>query len=333
MIRLPNTGTYSLELITAQNGAQSVVSYSDATSSAYTGGTQVASITSATTTTICSTPAASTVRDVDQINIKNTFAGSHTVTVQIDANGTNYPLIVAALLTDESLNYTHGSGWQVKDANGSTKQAQIIGMMTSAQLAAAITDETGSGLLVFGTSPTIATPTLTGTVTATGLVDISGASAGQIKFPATENTSADPNTLTDYEIGTWTPVLTAQTPGDVSVSYTQQVGLYTKVGRSVDLAWSILTSSFTRTTASGGALITGAPFAASASIVAFHGPLAWGGITKAGYTQIVARLGAIASTTFDLLASGSGVAVAQALITDMPSGGTVNLRGATTYNV
>lgn len=121
MIRLPNTGTYSLELITAQNGAQSVVSYSDATSSAYTGGTQVASITSATTTTICSTPAASTVRDVDQINIKNTFAGSHTVTVQVDANGTNYPLIVAALLTDESLNYTHGSGWQCKDADGNTK--------------------------------------------------------------------------------------------------------------------------------------------------------------------------------------------------------------------
>ena len=36
MIRLPNTGTYSLELITAQNGAQSVVSYSYATSSILT---------------------------------------------------------------------------------------------------------------------------------------------------------------------------------------------------------------------------------------------------------------------------------------------------------
>ncbi len=159
MIRLPNTGTYSLELITAQNGAQSVVSYSDATSSAYTGGTQVASITSATTTTICSTPAASTVRDVDQINIKNTFAGSHTVTVQVDANGTNYPLIVAALLTDESLNYTHGSGWQVKDANGNTKNS-ALSAMTSAQLAAILTDETGSGAAVFATSPTLVTPAL-----------------------------------------------------------------------------------------------------------------------------------------------------------------------------
>jgi hypothetical protein len=180
MIRLPNSGTYSLELITAQNGAQSVVSYSDATSSAYTGGTQVASITSATTTTICSTPAASTVRDVDQINIKNTFAGSHTVTVQVDANGTNYPLIVAALLTDESLNYTHGSGWQVKDANGSTKNSALTSM-TSAQLAAILTDETGSGAAVFANGPTLIAPILgtpaSGTVTnltGTASINING---------------------------------------------------------------------------------------------------------------------------------------------------------------
>ena len=180
MIRLPNTGTYSLELITAQNGAQSVVSYSDATSSAYTGGTQVASITSATTTTICSTPAASTVRDVDQINIKNTFAGSHTVTVQVDANGTNYPLIVAALLTDESLNYTHGSGWQVKDANGNTKNS-ALSAMTSAQLAAILTDETGSGAAVFANGPTLIAPILgtpaSGTVTnltGTASINING---------------------------------------------------------------------------------------------------------------------------------------------------------------
>ena len=180
MIRLPNTGTYSLELITAQNGAQSVVSYSDATSSAYTGGTQVASITSATTTTICSTPAASTVRDVDQINVKNTFAGSHTVTVQVDANGTNFPLIVAALLTDESLNYTHGSGWQVKDANGNTKNS-ALSAMTSAQLAAILTDETGSGAAVFATGPTLIAPILgtpaSGTVTnltGTASINING---------------------------------------------------------------------------------------------------------------------------------------------------------------
>ena len=44
---------------------------------------------------------------------------------------------------------------------------------TSAQLAGVISDETGSGVLVFGTSPTIATPTLTGTVTASGDINLS----------------------------------------------------------------------------------------------------------------------------------------------------------------
>lgn len=121
MLRLPNTGTYSLELATAQNGVDVVVCYSDATSSNYTGGIQNTAVTSATTTKICDTPAASTVRDIDYVNIKNTYAGSHTVTVQIDANGTNVPLVTATLAANESLNYTHGSGWQAKDANGNTK--------------------------------------------------------------------------------------------------------------------------------------------------------------------------------------------------------------------
>lgn len=121
MIRLPYTGTYSLELVTAQNGAKAFVSFSDASSSAYDGGSQVTSITSATTTTICATPAASTVRDIDQINIKNTYNGTHLITVQVDANGTNYPLMTVSLSVDESVNYTHGSGWQVLDASGNVK--------------------------------------------------------------------------------------------------------------------------------------------------------------------------------------------------------------------
>lgn len=53
---------------------------------------------------------------------------------------------------------------------------------TSAKLAAAVTDETGSGALVFGTSPTIASPTL------------SGAVAGSVTFSGT-NTHSGKNTF------------------------------------------------------------------------------------------------------------------------------------------
>lgn len=45
---------------------------------------------------------------------------------------------------------------------------------TSANLAAALTDETGSGAAVFGTSPTIATPTITGATAVTGEITAPG---------------------------------------------------------------------------------------------------------------------------------------------------------------
>ena len=63
-----------------------------------------------------------------------------------------------------------------------TDNLTVLAATTSAQLAGVISDETGSGALVFGTSPTIATPTLTGTVTASGDITLSATNGpGSIK--------------------------------------------------------------------------------------------------------------------------------------------------------
>jgi hypothetical protein len=51
-------------------------------------------------------------------------------------------------------------------------------------------------------SPTLSSPTLT-TPTTTGVLTLG---AG-IQFPATQVSSADANTLDDYEEGTWTPTI------------------------------------------------------------------------------------------------------------------------------
>lgn len=66
---------------------------------------------------------------------------------------------------------THVSG-TLPVANGGTGITSLgtgvatwLGTPTSANLAAAVTDETGTGALVFGTSPTIATPTITTSAT------------------------------------------------------------------------------------------------------------------------------------------------------------------------
>lgn len=50
----------------------------------------------------------------------------------------------------------------------------VFAATTSSQLAGVISDETGSGALVFGTSPTIATPSITGTITVSSTPRISG---------------------------------------------------------------------------------------------------------------------------------------------------------------
>lgn len=57
------------------------------------------------------------------------------------------------------------SGTGIVSASG----ASISYNTTSASIAGIISDETGSGALVFGTSPTIATPALTGAITRTGV--------------------------------------------------------------------------------------------------------------------------------------------------------------------
>lgn len=65
----------------------------------------------------------------------------------------------------------------------------------------------------------------------TGLLDISASGAGRIKFPATQNPSADANTLDDYEEGTYTP--SVYCGGTAANSYRYRFGAYTKIGNMV----------------------------------------------------------------------------------------------------
>lgn len=77
---------------------------------------------------------------------------------------------------------------------------------------------------------------------------------GQLKFPATQNASADANTLDDYEEGTWTPSLGG------SATYTSRTGTYTKIGRLVILSGVIVVNAIgTGSTTQ----VSGIPFAAS----------------------------------------------------------------------
>lgn len=156
---------------------------------------------------------------------------------------------------------------------------------------------------------------------------------GRLKFPATQNPSTDPNTLDDYEEGTWTPTLTFATPGDLAVVYSTRVGVYTKIGRLVTATLDIATSTFTFTTASGALNITGLPFtSANTAGQTHHGACSLHGVTKATYTTFTAALAANSATVL-LVGNGSGVSESSVAAADMPSAGSVILRATLTYNV
>ena len=84
---------------------------------------------------------------------------------------------------------------------------------------------------------------------------------GQIVFPATQISSADGNTLDDYEEGTWTPTLT-YTGGNGNLSYAINDGTYIKIGKMVMFTCHL---QFGETTASGYIdTINGLPFTSTA---------------------------------------------------------------------
>lgn len=180
----------------------------------------------------------------------------------------------------------------------------------------------GNPTLTLPDAVTLVTPTVTGLLTVSG---------GQIAFPATQVPSANANTLDDYEEGTWTPVLTFATPGDLSVAYSVSTGFYTKNGREVCIRFTVATSTFTHTTASGNLLVTGAPFTSlSTSGSASTGPLSFQGINKAGYNQFNASLPAN-SSAIGFLACESGSDRSNIGSADMPTGGTVVLQSTFNY--
>lgn len=98
-------------------------------------------------------------------------------------------------------------------------------------------------------------------VTVAQLLDLSGAAAGRIKFPATQVPSADVNTLDDYEEGTFTPTI-AFGGASVGVTYAAQAGFYTKIGNRVEYSLVIVLTS--KGSSVGSMTVGGLPFPVSA---------------------------------------------------------------------
>ena len=93
-------------------------------------------------------------------------------------------------------------------------------------------------------------------VTASGPISLS---AGQITFPASQNSSSNVNTLDDYEEGTWTPIDSS----GAGLVLTSVAGNYIKIGRLVFITGSCV---YPVTANGGGAAVGGLPFTSENSI-------------------------------------------------------------------
>lgn len=133
------------------------------------------------------------------------------------------------------------------------------------------------------------------------------------------------------EFGTWTPVLTFDTPGDLSVSYANQRGIWRRYGDTVIASVYVKTSSFTYTTASGSMTVTGLPFKAKNDSELFPiGGCSFQGISKTSYSQVCAFA---QPNTSQLYFSIDGMGQTHALVSasEVASAGTVILVATVAY--
>ena len=182
---------------------------------------------------------------------------------------------------------------------------------TSAQLAGVISDETGSGVLVFGTSPTISTPTLTGNITASTGNLVIGTSGKGIDFSATADATATSELLADYEEGTWTPAYSCSSGAFGTITYGLQTGTYTKIGRMVSISCFFRTNSVAAGTAAGNLVITGLPYVPKSSQI-YLGEIGFSSNFSGGVnpTDIVCNAGTVFLYYRATSAGASGVFLA-----------------------
>lgn len=127
MLILTNAGTDKLQLVTSAAVAIDVhSSWTDLLSTVVTPGRTNTAISTATTTDIVGTPAASTIRNVNGMKIRNkSTTTSCDVTVQYNQNGTLFELIKITLQAGATLEFVEGVGFFVVETAYSTLSRRL----------------------------------------------------------------------------------------------------------------------------------------------------------------------------------------------------------------
>jgi hypothetical protein len=128
----------------------------------------------------------------------------------------------------------------------------------------------------------ITTPDLNTTAQTTDIVTTGDISAADLTLSGGVylGGSGSANLLDDYEEGTWTPVFSQS---GATISYAQQVGFYTKIGRLVHVSGRIETLSWSG--GSGAISISGLPFSSITTSPTVDAHTASIGVTFLGWSS------------------------------------------------
>jgi hypothetical protein len=214
------------------------------------------------------------------------------------------------------------TGVKMIGANGTVSNTAITGLVTASQIAnVANTQITGN----IASSQITSNPTFYGNVSVTGVIGVGGATptsnGSGITFPATQSASSDANTLDDYEEGTFSSTLTASGSAPSSVTYSQQQGRYTKIGRLVQIEIYVRWTAYSG--GSGNVFIGGLPFtAASAPFGAFTISETTGLTISGTYYSLVGEMNSSA-TTIGILKAAPSTATTSVTLTEVGTATTV----------
>lgn len=187
----------------------------------------------------------------------------------------------------------NGSAWQRveggADLNGVNLSVSgtstLSGLTASTALALNASKEvvsvtnTGTGNNVLATSPSIATPTLSGDVQMSTGNLVVGTDGKGIDFAITPGTGTS-ELLDDYEEGTWTPTLFS---GGATFAYTTQSGKYTKIGNLVHVSAYIKLNGAPSGTTVNPFTIGSFPFSSVATPESANSPVTLGYVEKLSY--------------------------------------------------
>jgi hypothetical protein len=211
---------------------------------------------------------------------------------------------------------TPGTDYQVAAANASASAGTIVG--STIPLTALTAGTAGNSIALAETSAQLSV---------SGATLLGGRAAG----------GSDSEILSDYEQGTWTPGFTFVTPGNLVVPYTSRNGYYVKVGRMVTVWGEMRTASsgIIYSTASGGARVTGLPYAGGSSLGGISvypnsGFAYFAGIDMTGYLQAsISQAGTDSSLRMHM--SRGLLSALDVQTTQIPSGTVLSFNFCVTY--